>query len=390
MNIKISIKNQETKILDNILRFIRLLRKSGVNVGSQSSIDTLRSIKILKIGNRKEFYWALFSNLINKNEDKEIFDQCFYLFWQNPKIMEQMFNLLLPQIGKQKAPENNKKTIKRINELLQKPNIDKKEDKKDEIVFDAQMSWSNKSTMKSKDFEMMSLDEINIAKQEIKKLLISFKKQKTRRWNKFNRGLKISPKDTIKKGIKNNGLVNLVYKNKLEKPKPLVILIDISGSMETYSRMMLFFSHLLIEYNKNIEVFVFGTKLNKVTKFLNNKDIDNSLYKIGISVTDWAAGTKIASSINDFNQNWARRTLTHNQTLLLISDGLERDDENNLETEIKRLSMFSSNLIWLNPLLRYNNFEPKVKSIKTILKQVDKFIPIHNVNSIENLVNCIL
>jgi uncharacterized protein len=390
LNIKISIKNQETKILDNILRFIRLLRKSGVNVGNQSSIDTLRSIKILKIGNRKEFYWALFSNLINRNEDKEIFDQCFYLFWQNPKIMEQMFNLLLPQIGKQKAPENNKKTIKRINELLQKPNIDKKEDKKDEIVFDAQMSWSNKSTIKSKDFEMMSLDEINIAKQEIKKLLISFKKQKTRRWNKFNRGLKISPKDTIKKGIKNNGLVNLVYKNKLEKPKPLVILIDISGSMETYSRMMLFFSHLLIEYNKNIEVFVFGTKLNKVTKFLNNKDIDNSLYKIGISVTDWAAGTKIASSINDFNQNWARRTLTHNQTLLLISDGLERDDENNLETEIKRLSMFSSNLIWLNPLLRYNDFEPKVKSIKTILKQVDKFIPIHNVNSIENLVNCIL
>ncbi|MDC1023375.1 VWA domain-containing protein [Alphaproteobacteria bacterium] len=389
MNIKNSVTNQETKLLDNILRFIRLLRKSGVSVGNQSSIDTLRSIKILKIGNRKEFYWALFSNLINRNEDKEIFDQCFYLFWQNPKIMEQMFNLLLPQIGKQKAPENNKKPLKRINDLLKKPNIDEKKDQKDEIVFDAQMSWSNKSTIKSKDFEMMSLDEIKIAKQEIKKLLVSFKKEKTRRWNKFNQGLKISPKDTIKKGIKNNGLVNLVFKNKLEKPKPLVILIDVSGSMESYSRMMLFFSHLLVEQNKNIEVFIFGTKLTKITKFLNNKDIDHSLYKIGISVNDWAAGTKIASSIHEFNQNWARRILTHNQTLLLISDGLERDDENNLETEIKKLSMFTSNLIWLNPLLRYKDFEPKVKSIKTILKQVDKFIPIHNVNSIEELVSSI-
>jgi uncharacterized protein len=199
LNIKNSVTNQETKLLDNILRFIRLLRKSGVNVGNQSSIDTLRSIKILKIGNRKEFYWALFSNLISRNEDKEIFDQCFYLFWQNPKIMEQMFNLLLPQIGKQKAPENNKKPLKRINDLLKKPNIDKKEDQKDEIVFDAQMSWSNKSTIKSKDFEMMTLDEIKIAKQEIKKLLISFKKEKTRRWNKFNQGLKISPKDSMKK-----------------------------------------------------------------------------------------------------------------------------------------------------------------------------------------------
>jgi uncharacterized protein with von Willebrand factor type A (vWA) domain len=391
LNSSPSINNQETKLLDNILRFIRLLRKSGVKVGNRSSIDTLKSIKILKIGNRKEFYWALFSNLINRNEDKEIFDQCFYLFWQNPKIMEQMFNLLLPQIGNQRAPENKKeKTVKRINDLIQKPSIDKKEDQKDEVVFDAQMSWSNKSTIKSKDFEMMSLDEINIAKQEIKKLLINFNKDKTRRWNKLDNGMKISPKETIKKGLKNNGLINLVYKTRLKKNKPLVILIDISGSMESYSRIMLFFSHLLLEQHKNIEVFIFGTKLTKITKLLNNEDVDFALDKIGVSVTDWSGGTKIASSIHEFNQKWAKRTLTHNQTLLLISDGLERDDENNLATEIKRLSMFTSDLIWLNPLLRYKDFEPKVKSIQTILKRVDRFIPIHNVNSIKHLVEKIL
>ena len=390
MNSSHSINIQDTKLLDNILRFIRLLRKSGIKIGNQSSIDSLKSIKILKIGNRKEFYWALYSNLITRNEDKEIFDQCFYLFWQNPKIMEQMFNLLLPQIGNQKAPENNKKTIKRINDLLQKPNVDSKKIQEDEIIFDAQMSWSNKSSIKSKDFEMMSLDEINTAQEEIRKLLKGFKKEKTRRWNKLDHGFQISPKETIKNGLKNNGLYNLVYKAKLKKNKPLVILIDISGSMESYSRIMLFFSHLLMEYHKNIEVFIFGTKLTKITKLLNNKDIDYALNKIGVSVTDWSGGTKIASSIREFNITWARRTLTQNQTLLLISDGLERDNENNLETEIKRLSMFASNIIWLNPLLRFKDFEPKVKSIKTILKQVDKFIPIHNVNSIKDLVNSIL
>ena len=205
MNSPHSINNQDTKLLDNILRFIRLLRKSGIKIGNQSSIDSLKSIKILKIGNRKEFYWALYSNLITRNEDKEIFDQCFYLFWQNPKIMEQMFNLLLPQIGNQKAPENNNKTIKRINDLLQKPNVDSKKNQEDEIIFDAQMSWSNKSSIKSKDFEMMSLDEINIAQQEIRKLLIGFKKEKIRRWNKLDQGFKISPKETMKKGLKNNG-----------------------------------------------------------------------------------------------------------------------------------------------------------------------------------------
>ena len=166
MNPAIINHNQETKLLDNILRFIRLLRKSGVKIGSQSSIDALKSVQVLKIGNRKEFYWALHTNLIQRNEDKEIFDQCFYLFWQNPKIMEQMFNMLLPQIGTQKSPENKKKQLKRINDNIEKQNIDIEKNKKDEIVFDSQMSWSNKSSINLKDFEMMSLDEIKEAQKE--------------------------------------------------------------------------------------------------------------------------------------------------------------------------------------------------------------------------------
>mgnify|MGYP003313829861 CR=1 FL=1 len=142
--------------------------------------------------------------------------------------------------------------------------------------------------------------------------------------------------------------------------------------------------------SKEKEIRLGDMDITHFVRVYNNKDVDFALDKIGISVTDWSGGTKIASSIREFNQKWARRTLTHNQTLLLISDGLERDDENNLATEIKRLSMFTSDLIWLNPLLRYKDFEPKVKSIQTILKKVDRFIPIHNVNSIKQLVEKIL
>ena len=122
--------DEESKLLENILRFIRLLRNSGIKIGKQSSIDALNSIKILKIGNRNEFYWALHSNLIYRNEDTEIFDQCFHLFWQNPKILQQMFNLLLPQIGTQKAPTNNKKQLKRISDNIQKQNKDLNVEKK--------------------------------------------------------------------------------------------------------------------------------------------------------------------------------------------------------------------------------------------------------------------
>lgn len=378
--------DNQNKLLENFLRFIRLLRKSGVKIGSQSSIDALNSIKTLNIGNRNEFYWALHSNLINKKEDTEIFDQCFYLFWQNPKILQQMFNLLLPQIGTQKAPANNKKQLKRISDNFQKKNKNIENDKKDEIVFDAQMSWSNKSALNSKDFEMMSLDEIHQAEKEIKKILIRTKTQISRRWKRKEKSSKIYTKYTIKKSVRNNGIIQLAFKEKIKKFKPLVILIDISGSMESYSRVMLFLSHILIQEFKNVEIFTFGTKLTRITQFLKNKDVDFSLDKVGKSVNDWAAGTKITSSIKDFNLNWSRRILTQNQKLLLITDGLEREDKKNLDFEFERLSLFSQNIIWLNPLLRYKKFEPKVESIKTILKYVDKHVPIHNVNSVQKLI----
>ena len=385
-----TINADQTKLLDNILRFIRLLRKSGIKIGNQSSIDTLKSIKLLKIGNRKEFYWALYSNLINRYEDKEIFDQCFYLFWQNPKIMEQVFNLLIPQIGTQKSPDTSKKQLKRITENLGKKNIDLEKNQKDEIIFDSQMSWSNKSSFNSKDFEMMSVNEMKEAEEVIRKLLKKQQTQLTRRWKSKENGNKISYKDTIKKSIKKNGIINLAYKDKIKKPKSLVILIDISGSMESYSRVMLIFSHLLMQQQNDIEVFTFGTSLTRITRLLKNKDIDFSLNKIGNFVTDWAAGTKITSSMHDFNFNWSRRILTQNQSLILITDGLERDESKNLDSEINRLSLFAKNIIWLNPLLRYEKFEPKVKSIKTILKYVNKILPIHNINSINRLVNDIL
>ena len=387
---ELNIDHKELKLLDNIVRFIRLLRKSGLSIGTEASINVLEAVKSLRIGTRDEFYWALHTTLITKNEDTELFDQSFYLFWQNPKIMEQMFNLLLPQIGKQSAPKNKNKRLKRLEDNISKKPLDTDISKREEINFDSEMTWSDKSMIKSKDFKMMSLEEIKNAQKQIKKLLSHFKKYKSRRWYKKEDGLRISQKDTIKKSIKNNSLISLVYKTQIKKNKPLVILIDISGSMENYSRIMLFFSHLLINIHKNVEVFIFGTELTRITKFLQNNDIDFALDKIGKLVTDWSAGTKIASSFAEFNQKWSRRILAQNQTLILISDGLDRDNEKNLEFEVKRLSLFTSRFIWLNPLLRYSKFQAKVKSIKIILKYVNEFIPIHNIDSIENLVKKII
>ena len=248
------------------------------------------------------------------------------------------------------------------------------------------MSWSNKYLFNTSDIEMIFLREIHQAEKEIRKFLIKSKTQISRRWKKNDQSSKISTKYTIKKSVKNNGVIQLAFKERIKKFRPLVILIDISGYMENYSRIMLFLSYILIQQHRDIEVFTFGTKLTRITKFLKNKDIDLSLDKIGKFVNDWSAGTKITSSIKDFNFKWSRRILTQNQTLLLITNGLERDDNQNLDFEVNRLSLFTSNIIWLNPLLRYKQFEPKIESIKTILRYVDKHVPIHDINSIRNLV----
>jgi uncharacterized protein with von Willebrand factor type A (vWA) domain len=170
------------------------------------------------------------------------------------------------------------------------------------------------------------------------------------------------------------------------QPAPLVVLADISGSMSRYSRMLLHFAHTLGHAEAHVESFVFGTRLTRTTRLLKSRDPDLAVAQVVRAVEDWSGGTRITTSLHEFNQRWARRVVSSQATVLLISDGLEHGDTRQLGFEMERLHKSCRRLIWLNPLLRFDRFEPRAGGIKAMLPHVDRFLPAHNLQSLAELV----
>jgi uncharacterized protein with von Willebrand factor type A (vWA) domain len=176
-----------------------------------------------------------------------------------------------------------------------------------------------------------------------------------------------------------------VRKRRRERQPPLVIICDISGSMSRYSRMLLHFAHTVSNDRSRVYTFVFGTRLTNVTRLLQEKDVDMSLDKVSEAVHDWSGGTRIGRCLHEFNRDWSRRVLTQGAVVLLITDGLDRDAGSGLSQEMERLHKSCRQLLWLNPLLRYDQFKPKAIGMQAMLPHVDEFRSVHNLTSLTAL-----
>ena len=378
------------KLDKNIIFFARLLRASGISIGSGSILDSIESVKLIEFTKKSTFFHALQTSLIKRPEDMKIFEQAFHLFWQHPKFQDRMRDLLLPQTQLTGNQEEKEELAKRIQETLAKPQNPKSEiDKQENLLIDASGTASETQIFKEKDFEMMSGEELKKASQSIKEILIKMPKKPFRRFEKNSLATKISVRSSLKEAKKNFGLVIPKFVKKKDKPRSVVVLIDISGSMENYSRMMIHFVHNLMQHHKQVSAFLFGTKLTNITNQLKNKDIDVALKEVSKATNDWAGGTRIRDSIFLFNKTWVRRVSSSSSLIFLISDGLDRDHNTDLFNQMERLQKSCYQLVWLNPLLRFKDFLPKSISIKRILLNVDAFLPIHSVGSIQNLTSSI-
>ena len=383
-------KKFSAKLDKNIIFFARLLRASGISIGSDSILESIESIKLIEFTKKSTFFYALQTSLIKRPEDMKIFEQAFHLFWQNPKFQDRMRDLLLPQTQLTGNQEEKEELAKRIQETLAKPQNPKSEiDKQENLLIDASGTASETQIFKEKDFEMMSGEELKKASQSIKEILIKMPKKPFRRFEKNSLATKISVRSSLKEAKKNFGLVIPKFVKKKDKSRSVVVLIDISGSMENYSRMMIHFVHNLMQHHKQVSAFLFGTKLTNITNQLKNKDIDVALKEVSKATNDWAGGTRIRDSIFLFNKTWVRRVSSSSSLIFLISDGLDRDHNTDLFNQMERLQKSCYKLIWLNPLLRFKDFLPKSISIKRILLNVDAFLPIHSVESIQNLTSSI-
>jgi uncharacterized protein with von Willebrand factor type A (vWA) domain len=378
----------EGRLAENILYFARALRAAGIPVGPGAVLDALEALSVARVGTRDDFYWTLHAVFVKRHEHTVLFDQAFRIFFRKRGYIEKMIASMLPEImpGAPKAPPPG---AQRIQEALFS-GLNEREQNKSEVEVDARLTVSDREILQKKDFAQMSAAEIAAAREAIARLTLPLDLVRTRRLAPNRRGHLIDIRRTLRASMKAGGaVIDLKYLGPRVKEPPIVALLDISGSMSEYTRLFLHFLHAVTDARKRATTFLFGTRLTNVTRAIRQRDPDEALAACSANVADWSGGTRIASSLHAFNKQWARRVLTQGAVVLLITDGLERDADKMLDFEMDRLHRSCRRLIWLNPLLRFAGFEARAKGVQTMLLHVDELRPIHNLESMAELVRAL-
>lgn len=373
------------RLADNILYFARALRAAGLPVGPGAVIDALEAVRAAGIGTRGDLYWTLHALFVKRHEHSVLFDQAFRLFFRRRAHVDQLMALTLPDMPAAPPDETAETARRRIQDALfagaERPAREKRE-----LETDARLTVSDRELLQRKDFAQMSAAEIAQAKAAIRAMVLPLDTVRTRRRVPLRHGHAVDMRRTFRASMKAGGaFIDLRYLGAQTKVPPLVALLDISGSMGQYTRVFLHFLHAVTDARRQVQTFLFGTRLTNVTRALKARDPDDALEAVSESVPDWSGGTRVAASLHAFNKRWGRRVLGGGAVVLLFTDGLERDGDDTLGFEMDRLHRSCRRLVWLNPLLRFDGFEAKAKGIRAMLPHVDEFRPIHNLDSVASL-----
>src|SRR5262245_52066971 len=376
------------RFAENILYFARALRTAGIPVGPGAVLDALEAVSMARVGTRDDFYWTLHAVFVKRHEHSVLFDQAFKIFFRKRGFIEKLIASMLSETISD-LPQMPPPGAQRIQEALFS-GLDQGEQQQSNVEIDARLTVSDREVLQKKDFAQMTVNEIAAAKQAIARLTLPLDEVRTRRLVANRHGHFIDIRRTLRASMKAGGaVIDLKYLGPRLKEPPIVALLDISGSMSEYTRLFLHFLHAVTDARKRVSTFLFGTRLTNVTRAIRQRDPDEALAACSANVADWSGGTRIASSLHAFNKQWARRVLSQGAIVLLITDGLERDADDTLAFEIDRLHRSCRRLIWLNPLLRFHAFEARAKGVQTIMPHVDELRPIHNLESMAELVRAL-
>jgi len=374
------------KFLHNFLVFGRLLRQLGMDINPGRMIDLVQALDLIEIGRKGDFYHTIRSLLVHKREDIPLFDQAFELFWRKP--VEEWETIDLSSLMKKSRddPQFIPPPLRQPDYEAEKEQANQTSESEDRVVIEIIKTYSAREMLRNTDFADLTAEEIEAVKSMMRKLTLQLGDRRTRRKRPGN-GHSIDLRRTLRKSYNYGGEVLTWARREFKiKPRPLVIIADISGSMERYTRLLLHFIYGLTQtLSQPIETFVFSTRLTRITRQLRNRDIDQALKDVSQVVQDWAGGTRTGESLKDFNFNWGRRVLGRGAMVLIISDGWDRGDVDTLEQEMRRLQRSCHRLIWLNPLLGSESYEPLTRGMQTALPYTDEFLPVHNLASLEDL-----
>lgn len=377
------------RLAANVMHFARVLRTAGMPVGTDRIQLALAALQVAGFESRRDFHATLAACFVDRAEHRALFDEAFVLFWRDPDLTGRMMALLLPKVNAAQGGQKDKPAQnRRLGDALYRPPPQSREAQPapERIEIEAAFSFSDDEVLRKADFDTMSADEWHEAKRLVARLRLFAEPLPTRRSRPAARPGRPDPRATLQAMARRGGeWCELRWRAPRERPPPVVVLADISGSMSRYSRMLLHFAHAISSGGAPVESFVFGTRLTRITRLLRQRDPDIAVAGVVRQVEDWSGGTRLAAALHAFNRHWARRVLPGRATLLLITDGLEHGHLDDLSFEIERLHKSCRRLVWLNPLLRFTGFEPRAGGIVAMLPHVDRFLPAHSVESLADL-----
>ncbi len=394
------------RLLYRLTEFGRLLWESGINVGPRQMLDLAETLNYVDLTNKEDFYETMKCSLLTRHELEPLFDQLFLYYWylrDNPNKKDDVKGAAKRVERQMRLPPSERKRLaEHMNATEQRKDLrsemrqtdrrrlkdDRDYDDEDDLGDPQGMAYSAIERLRKKDFENFTWDEVQEAKRLMAEMRWNLGLRATRRKAPSRKGAYPDMRRIVRRNLKYGAeLIELTWRETKRKPRPLVIICDISGSMSLYSRLLLHFIHTISNGLMNVEAFVFGTRLTRITRQLKKRDVDEAVRDVSKSVQDWSGGTRIGDALHIFNQKWARRVLGRGAVVLIISDGWDRGDSTLLQAEMDRLQHSCHRLIWLNPLLGSPDYRPLTVGMKTALPYIDNFLPAHNLDSLISLGN---
>ncbi|MGE5819052.1 MAG: vWA domain-containing protein [Deltaproteobacteria bacterium] len=377
----VSIRGHGT--LPNMMAFARALKQLGVKVGLSQVIDAARSTELVDIAAKEDFRALLRSNLISQKEDFPVFDMVFDCFWREQSYERVPMDTLdiqgTPTESKAEQEGGEEEGFEEaIAETMAQENVPL-----DDLEEFSIPTYSPQELLNRKDFSEMGIEESRAIARAILLIATKIATQISRRKKRARKGNIVDLRWTMRGSMKYGGeLIELVTRKRRIKKTKVVLLCDVSGSMDCYSRFLIQFMYGLQNELWGVETFVFSTSLSRITHLIRTKDIANALEKISGSILGWSGGTNIGRSLHAFNRNFAPSMVTHRTVVVIISDGWDRGDVSLLEREMQDLKRRCKKIIWLNPLLASDNYEPLCKGMQAALPYLDLFLSVHNLNSL--------
>ena len=372
------------RLPENLLLFGRVLRAVGLDAGPGRMIDLAAALEHVSVGKKSDFYHAARSLVARRREDLPLFDRAFEIFWRPPAGPATTLDLAaLGEKRRFRPPsfEPESPSSRGLTGASAAP-----ADPGEPPILRPTLAWSAREVLRHKDFADLTPEELEEIREQIRGIAWTGPTRRTRR-RRPGRGPDVDLRRTIRGSLRFGGeVLAFARRDRRRRPRPFVVLCDISGSMERYTRLlMLFLLAFARAADRRVEVFLFGTRLTRVTRSLEAKDPDAALAEVARAVPDWSGGTRIGESLREFNLRWSRRTLGGGAVVLLVSDGWDRGDPALLARETARLQRSCHRLVWLNPLLGSPSYRPLARGMSAALPHVDDFLPVHNLASLEDL-----